>query len=197
MTKLPIVVQKKNNQNKSVHTSLWHTQIKTQCLSVTSFKNFINEFLFVFCINLSNMWFINWCLDGKITWGFYFKINLLRNGASIKDNGTNSLTMNMTKSFSNWIWWGSFLLQCIILSKKDAMLDGVGLDPKPNSFIPFNPFNPDFLLTCFQMFSECKNFVGRFIVDDATLFKSYMCNINKVTQNTYQLFEFRTTWTYL
>jgi hypothetical protein len=88
-------------------------------------------FFFVFSANLDNMSFINWRLDGKETQGFYLKINLLRNGASIKDKGTNSLAMNMTKSYSNWIWWGSFLLEGIIFPKKDAMLNVVG----PNFFL--------------------------------------------------------------
>ncbi len=88
------------------------------------------------------MSFTNWHLDGKETQGFYLKINLLKNDASTKNKSTNSLAMNKTKSSSNWIWWGSFLLQGIIPPKKDAMLDGVELDlffvdllfPNPTTF---------------------------------------------------------------
>jgi hypothetical protein len=38
---------------------------------------------------------------GKKTQGFYLKINLLNNGDSTKDKGTNSLAMNKTRSSSN------------------------------------------------------------------------------------------------
>ncbi len=68
------------------------------------------EMIFFLFSHFNSMSFINWCFDGKETQGFYLKINLLRNGASTKDKGTNSLTMNKTKISSNWIWWGSFLL---------------------------------------------------------------------------------------
>ncbi len=68
------------------------------------------KFFLVFLVNFGRMSFINWCFDGKFTWGFCLKINLLRNYDSTKNKWINSLTMNKTKSSSNWIWWGSFLL---------------------------------------------------------------------------------------
>jgi len=35
-------------------------------------------FLFMFLTNISKMFFINWCFDGILTWGFYFKSDLWR-----------------------------------------------------------------------------------------------------------------------
>jgi hypothetical protein len=38
-------------------------------------------------------------LDGKFKQDFYLKTNILKNGTSTKDNGTNSLAMNNAESF--------------------------------------------------------------------------------------------------
>jgi hypothetical protein len=84
-----------------VSTSFDNPQIKTNCASVTRFKSLIHKSFLVLQTNLDIMPFINWCRDGKFTHGLYFRINLLRNGDSTKDKGTNSLTMNNTKSSSN------------------------------------------------------------------------------------------------
>jgi hypothetical protein len=41
-------------------------------------------------------------LDGNLTQGLCFKINLPKNGNSTKDKGTNSFAINKTKSSSNY-----------------------------------------------------------------------------------------------
>jgi hypothetical protein len=46
-------------------------------------------------------------LDGKTKQGFCLIISLLKNEASTKDKGTNSLAMNKAKSPSNYFWLGS------------------------------------------------------------------------------------------
>ncbi len=47
-------------------------------------------------------------LDGNLTQGLCFKINLPKNGNSTKDKGTNSFAINKTKSSSNYfLWWTS------------------------------------------------------------------------------------------
>jgi hypothetical protein len=43
-------------------------------------------------------------LDGEMRLGFHFKVSLLKNGTSLKDNGCSSLTINNDKSFSNSLW---------------------------------------------------------------------------------------------
>lgn len=48
-------------------------------------------------------------LDGKMRQGFYLRTSLLKNGASIKENNTSSLIINITKSFSNYLWQESSL----------------------------------------------------------------------------------------
>jgi hypothetical protein len=46
-------------------------------------------------------------LNGKRRQGFCLIISLLKNEASTKDKGTNSLAMNKAKSSSNCFWLGS------------------------------------------------------------------------------------------
>jgi hypothetical protein len=42
-------------------------------------------------------------LDEKCNQGFCFRTNLLRKDTSTNDNGINSLVVNMTRSFSNYL----------------------------------------------------------------------------------------------
>jgi hypothetical protein len=52
------------------------------------------------------MSFTKTSFDGKLRRRFCFKINLMKEGASTKDNDINSLAMNNVKSSSNSFWIG-------------------------------------------------------------------------------------------
>ncbi len=62
------------------------------------------NFSLVFLVTLGKVSYIRVRLDGNLTWGFYLKINLLRNGNFTKDKGTKTFAINRNRSSSNYFF---------------------------------------------------------------------------------------------
>ncbi len=115
-----IIVTKVSTMNLDIHGSKETGQEWQDSRDENTYLSLVNSTI------LSKMSFTKIRLNGKLKWGFCFKINPLKKGASTKDNDINSLAMNNVKSSSNSFWIRSSLEYGVTWPKKIEMVEGWG-----------------------------------------------------------------------
>jgi len=114
----------------------------TQVLQESKVGN-TNLFLGSFSNPKKNIMF-QFFIDRKINQGFCLITNFLKNGASINDNGTNSLAINKARSSFKLILMRIILVINNYTTQKNNIMDGVG--PQLFFKLAFLLFHPHFSL---------------------------------------------------